>query len=198
MSRSGIIDLPLCGETRRFRLAIGELEALQEATDVGAAVHLYRLQAGEAYGYRDVRLVLLHGLIGGGLAPTEAHGLASGFERASLVELQAVATLVLAAALEGTEDEELPQSHPDESRPALPDGKIRFADFYGAAAAMKLSAADARAMSLWQFSAYVAGHNRAADPDGVEPLTGSEADGLWEMIRPDAESAGSQEGGTPT
>lgn len=187
MSRSGTIDLLLGGVVRRFRLPIGELEALQEATDVGAVIHLYRLHAGEAYGYRDVRLVLLHGLIGGGLSPVEAHALAAGFDRVCLVELQAVATLVLAAALEGTEDEELPLPSSDDGAAALPDGKIRFADFYGAAAAMQLPVADARAMSLWQFSAYVAGHNRAVDPDGAEPLTGSEADGLWAMIRPDGD-----------
>ena len=59
---------------------------------------------------------------------------------------------------------------------------------YEAAAAMGLAVADLRAMSLWQFAAYLDGFNRARGaeaqtPTTPAPMTQAEADGLWDWIR---------------
>lgn len=179
MSRDGHIDLALEDTTHRFRLAIGDLEALQEATGAGPAALLHRFHAGRLYRFRDVRDVLRLGLIGGGTPVPQAHAIAQGLDGLPCIPLIAKAALVLAAALEGTEDERV-------GRPAGaagPEGRIAFAAFYGAAAAMGLPAADLRAMSLWQLAAYIDGFNRARDPDAGSAPTPQEEDTLWAWLQ---------------
>ncbi|MFE1602104.1 gene transfer agent family protein [Methylobacterium sp. ID0610] len=181
MSRDGHVDLALGGAVRRFRLAIGDLEALQEATGLGPADLLHRLHAGRAYGFRDLCALLRLALIGGGTPPGEAH--AHDLDGLPCLTLIATATLVLAAGLEGAEDERVGRwTRPG---PARPDGRMAFAPFYEAAAAMGLPVADLRAMSLWQFAAYLDGFNRMHGP---EPMSAEEEDALWAWIR--AETAG--------
>ncbi|MBK3396414.1 MULTISPECIES: gene transfer agent family protein [Methylobacterium] len=186
MSRDGHVDLDLDGTTHRFRLAIGDLEALQEATGLGPAALLQRLHAGLSYRFRDVRDVLRLGLIGGGVPVPRAHAIARRLDGLPCIALIAKAALVLAAALEGAEDE--PVGRP--AAAAGPEGRIAFAAFYGAAAAMGLPAADLRAMSLWQLAAYIDGFNRARDPDAADAPTPQEEDALWAWIR-DASDEGS-------
>ncbi|BCM87086.1 gene transfer agent family protein [Methylobacterium indicum] len=179
MSRDGHVDLDLEGATHRFRLAIGDLEALQEATGLGPVALLQRLHAGLSYRFRDVRDVLRLGLIGGGTPVPRAHAIARRLDGLPCIALIAKAALVLAAALEGAEDERV-------GRPAGaagPEGRIAFAAFYGAAAAMGLPAADLRAMSLWQLAAYIDGFNRARDPDAADAPTPQEEDALWAWIQ---------------
>lgn len=182
MSRDGSVDLDLGGETYRFRLAIGDLEALQEETGIGAAEHLHRLYVGESACFRHLRAILRTGLIGGGMAVPAAHAVARGLDERPLVPLLAAASLVIAAALEGADDEPLPHRASKDHGPPLPDGKMPFRTFYEAAAAMHLPTADMRAMSLWQFAAYVAGWNRAQNPDAPDPLSDQEEDALWDYL----------------
>lgn len=183
MSRDGSIDIELCEGTHRFRLAIGDLEALQEETGIGAPEHLYRLHVTHGASFRHVRAILRTGLIGGGMAAPAAHALARGFDEMPVVRLIAVAALVIAAGLEGAEDEALPRrASQKEAEAPLPDGKMAFRSFYEAAAAMQLPTADMRAMSLWQFAAYVSGFNKAQNPDAPDPLTDAEEDALWDWL----------------
>lgn len=183
MSRDGSIDLELGASTYRFRLAIGDLEALQEETGIGAPAHLYRLHATEDASFRHVRAILRTGLIGGGLGVSEAHAIARGLDDMPAVRVIAVAALVMASALEGAEDEKLPHraSKGDDAEP-LPDGKMRFGAFYEAAAVMQVPTADVRAMSLWQFHARVAGFNKAQNPGAPDPLTDREEEALWDWV----------------
>ncbi|ACA20247.1 hypothetical protein M446_5967 [Methylobacterium sp. 4-46] len=186
MSRDGHVDLALGGAVRRFRLAIGDLEALQEATGLGPADLLHRLRTGRPYRFRDVAETLRVALVGGGLGVGEAHALAAGLDGLPCLTVIAAATLALAAGLDGAEDEEVGRwTRPS---PARPDGRMAFAPFYEAAAALGLAVADLRAMSLWQFAAYLDGFNRAHGPDGPEPMSAAEEDRLWAWIR--AETAG--------
>ncbi|KQT08528.1 hypothetical protein ASG40_11660 [Methylobacterium sp. Leaf399] len=181
MSRNGSVDLELGDETYRFRLGIGDLESLQEETDVGAPEHLYRLFSSTDHTFRHTREIVRAGLIGGGMAVTEASRIARGLDDMPTVRVIATATLIMAAALEGAEDERLPASK-GKDVPPMDNGKMPFLAFYASAAAMKLSVADVRSMSLWQFSAYLDGHNRANDPNAVDPLSANEEDALWNWI----------------
>lgn len=181
MSRNGSVDLELGDETYRFRLGIGDLESLQEETDVGAPEHLYRLFSGGDHTFRHTREIVRAGLIGGGMDVAEASRIARGLDDMPTVRVIATATLIMAAALEGAEDERLPAAKGKEAA-KMDNGKMPFLSFYASAAAMKLSPADVRAMSLWQFAAYVDGFNRANDPKAVDPLTNSEEDALWDWI----------------
>ncbi|AWN54709.1 gene transfer agent family protein [Methylobacterium sp. 17Sr1-1] len=192
MSRDGHIDLALEDATHRFRLAIGDLEALQEATGMGPAALLQRFHAGRQYRFRDVRDVLRLGLIGGGTPVPEAHALARRLDGLACIPLIAKAALVLAAALEGAEDERVGRP----AGPAGPEGRIAFAAFYAAAAAMGLPAADLRAMSLWQLAAYIDGFNRARDPEAADAPTPEEEDALWAWLR-GAPDDGSSDDGAP-
>lgn len=182
MSRNGEVDLDIAGETHRFRLGIGDLEALQEATDTGAAEHLHRLFLGRDYTFRHVREIIRVGLIGGGMPVPHAYAIQRTLDDMPTVEAVALATLVMAAALEAPDDERLPAGKSADPTIPMPNGKVAFAAFYGAAAIMKLPVADVRAMSLWQFAACVAGNNKANDPKAVDPLTLQEEDALWNWM----------------
>lgn len=188
MSRDGHVDLDFAGAARRFRLGLGDLETLQEATGLGPGDLLHRLHAGRAYRFADVREVLRAALIGGGAGVGEAHALTAGLDRMPCLAVIATATLALAAGLDGAEDERVGDLARGEPAPGRPDGRMAFAPFYEAAAAMGLAVADLRAMSLWQFAAYLDGFNRARGaeaqtPTTPAPMTQAEADGLWDWIR---------------
>ena len=126
MSRSADITLPFGAEERPFRLAIGEWRRVQEACDAGPAEILSRLApmfeavrlglqfdqaaaAGALGRWRvdDVRAPILHGLIGGGLAPAAAAELVRTWVDARpLVETVPVAYQVVLASFVGAADEE--------------------------------------------------------------------------------------------
>lgn len=183
MSRDGSIDLELGASTYRFRLAIGDLEALQEETGIGAPEHLHRLYVGENACFRHVRAILRTALIGGGMGVSEAHEVSRGLDDMPAVRAIAVAALVIGAGLQGAEDEPLPhRASKKDDRAPLPDEKMAFGTFYEAAAAMQLPSADMRRMSLWQFAAYVAGFNKSQNPDKPDPLSDQEEDALWDWL----------------
>lgn len=183
MSRDGSIDLELGGRMHRFRLAIRDLEALQEETGIGAPEHLHRLYVGENACFRHARAILRTALTGGGATISEAYEVAGRLDDLPTARVMAVAAVVIAAALQGAEDEPLPhRASKSDGREPLPDGKMAFAAFYASAAAMQLPTADMRDMSLWQFAAYVAGFNKAQNPDSPDPLTDREEDALWDWL----------------
>ncbi|MEH3144421.1 MAG: gene transfer agent family protein [Methylobacterium frigidaeris] len=184
MSRNGHVDLDFGGALRRFRLAIGDLESLQEATGLGPLDLLHRLHRGRAFRFGDVRTCLRLALVGGGAGLTEADAVVAPLDRMPCLEAIATATLVLAAALEGAADEPVGRAVEDgEHGPDRADGRIAFAGFYAAAAAMGLAPAALRAMSLWQFAAYADGFNRARDPAAPAPPTPAEEDALWSWLQ---------------
>ncbi|WP_298958769.1 gene transfer agent family protein [uncultured Methylobacterium sp.] len=191
MSRNGHVDLDFGGAPRRFRLAIGDLEALQEETGLGPLDLLHRLHRGGNFRFADIRACLRLALVGGGLGVTEAAALVAPLDAMPCLEAIATATVVLAAALDGAADE--PVGRGGEDGPARADGRLAFAGFYAAAAAMGLSPVDLRAMSLWQFAATVDGFNRARDPDAPEPLTPAEEDALWSWLHGESAAPATEE-----
>ena len=184
MSRNGTIDVELGGGTHRFRLSIGDLEALQEETGIGAPEHLHRLYVGENASWRHVRTILRTALIGGGeVKVSEADEIVRGLDDLPAVRVIAVAALVVGAGLQGAEDEPLPhRASKKDDTPPLPDGKMAFRSFYEAAAVMQLPADSMRRMTLWQFHAYVAGFNKGQNPDKPDPLSDQEEDALWKWL----------------
>lgn len=71
MSRRAIIERPFADGRYSFRLGVGELELLQEATDCGPMELQQRLLRG-LWRQADVRETLRLGLIGGGMQPEAA------------------------------------------------------------------------------------------------------------------------------
>jgi hypothetical protein len=190
MSRDGSIDLELGERTYRFRLAIGDLEKLQEETGVGAPEHLRRLYVGQHFSFRHIRVILCTALIGGGMGVPEAHEAVRKLEDIPVIRASALAALVVEAGLQGAEDEPLPhRASSKDVEPPLPDGKMSFRAFYEAAAVMQLPAGDMRKMTLWQFHAYVAGFNKGQNPDKPDPLTDREEDALWDWLNEPAAGA---------
>lgn len=89
----------------RFRLAWGELELLQEACDAGPYVILARLQDG-TFRIGDIAHVIRLGLIGGGLAPTDALKLTRAYvEKRVPAENLLLAQAVLSAGCIGAPEE---------------------------------------------------------------------------------------------
>ena len=135
MSRNGSIELEFGGETRTFRLALGELEQVQERCGEGPQVLAARMApwlifaqereaaedagvvqpsllqgaaAGRLGSWRvhDVREPILRGLQGGGLSPNAAAALVRQFvDGRPLLESVPTAFAVLMAAVIGVEDE---------------------------------------------------------------------------------------------
>lgn len=138
MSRSGEIVRPWGGADRTFRLGIGEWRKIQETCDAGPGEIAARLSAwtalrqanpkasfldllagGGAGRWRvdDVREPLYHGLIGGGLTPTEAGRIVRDLhDSRPLMENLDLALAVVLASLVGAGDETV--GEPDGERDA--------------------------------------------------------------------------------
>jgi len=106
VSRSATVDLAFGDDEHRFRLAIGQLEELQEKTGVSPFTLLARLVAMQPM-VRDAREVIRIGLIGGGMAPAAALALTRRYaDERPMAESIPAATTILSAALFGVADEE--------------------------------------------------------------------------------------------
>lgn len=105
-NRNAVVDLDFGGGSYRFRLAMGELEELQEVTGVGPYHCLRRLLAGEWH-LQDVRDTLRLGLIGGGLLANDALKLTRRYvdDRPDWLRNATLAIAVLSAALAGAPEE---------------------------------------------------------------------------------------------
>ena len=102
-----------------FRLSLGDIRDLQEKCDAGPAFIMGRLADG-SWRVDDIYQTIRIGLIGGGLTPVKALGLAQKYVAARpLLENIMTAQLILQAALAGVEDEPLGKDQVAE-RPANP------------------------------------------------------------------------------
>lgn len=118
MSRDGSVELDFAGERRKFRLAWGELELLQESRETGPYILLDRLLSGH-WRVQDIAEVIRLGLIGGGARPDEAQKLVKAYVQARPpLETLVIAQRVLGAGVAGTPDEELGKK----AEAANPDG----------------------------------------------------------------------------
>lgn len=105
MSRDASIQLIWADGEYTFRLGWGELEALQEACDAGPWVILERLYSKQCR-VGEIAHVIRQGLIGGGMAPTEATKLVKTYvEKRVPAENLIFATVILQTAVQGTPDE---------------------------------------------------------------------------------------------
>ena len=144
MSRHGEIVRPLGGQDRTFRLGIGEWRKVQEACDAGPSELLARmappfqaLRKGISFAdlvgsgllgrwrIDDVRVVLFHALVGGGLAPDPAMALIRAWvDERPLLEPLPIAYQVVYASVCGAEDEEAsgePQGETETDPPRSPE-----------------------------------------------------------------------------
>lgn len=108
MSRDASVDFDWADDHYTFRLPLGQLRELQEKTGVGPLALLNRLNDG-TWQVDDSREVLRCGLIGAGMEPAKALTLVRRYvDERPMIEGVKPAYLVLAAALFGTDEEELP------------------------------------------------------------------------------------------
>ncbi len=105
-NRNGRIELDFADGTYGFRLAIGELEELQEKTGVGPYVLLKRLLTQE-WLIDDVRQTIRLGLIGGGVDPIPAKKLVERYvdQRSDWMTNAMLAQAIVSAALVGAPEE---------------------------------------------------------------------------------------------
>lgn len=107
MSRDASLQLIWADGEYTFRLAWGELEALQDACDAGPWVILERFYNKQCR-VGEIAHVIRQGLIGGGLKPTEATQLVKTYVEKrvqDLAENLIFATVILQTAIQGTPDE---------------------------------------------------------------------------------------------
>lgn len=106
-NRNGRIELDFADGTYGFRLAIGELEELQEKTGVGPYALLRRLLAND-WRVEDVTQTIRLGLIGGGKEPVAALNLVRRYveQRSDWLNNAMLAQAIVSAALVGAPEEE--------------------------------------------------------------------------------------------
>lgn len=93
------------GGEHPFRLALGQLEGLQQKTDAGPEWLLMRLRSGQ-WAAVDLFEILRFGLIGGGMDhPAALKTVRDAFDRHPLIEFKVPAMAVLMAALYGPADD---------------------------------------------------------------------------------------------
>lgn len=108
MSRSAKISFAWADGDYTFRLAIAQLEELQEKTDCGPLFLLNRINSAE-WRVQDLRETIRLGLIGGGMAPTDALKLVKRYvDDRPLIESIKPASAILTAAIIGARDGEKP------------------------------------------------------------------------------------------
>lgn len=112
-NRNGRIELDFADGSYGFRLAIGELEELQEKTGVGPYALLRRLLAND-WLIMDVRESIRLGLIGGGTEPIAAKKLVERYidQRSDWLTNATLAQAIVSAALVGA-PEEMPGKGPE-------------------------------------------------------------------------------------
>lgn len=112
-NRNGRIELEFADGTYGFRLAIGELEELQEKTGVGPYALLRRLLAND-WLITDVREAIRLGLIGGGQEPVASKRLVERYvdQRSDWLNNAMLAQAIVSAALVGA-PEEAPGKEPE-------------------------------------------------------------------------------------
>ena len=120
-SRDASLEILFGDGEHRFRLAIGELRELEEKRDAGSPLILRRLMSNE-YRVDDVYEVIRLGLIGGGMAATDALKLVKRYvsDRPAWHENSMLASAVLGAALMGVEDEEPGKPQAGAAKPRRP------------------------------------------------------------------------------
>lgn len=107
MSRSASIPLIFGDGEYTFRLAIGQLNELDEKCDAGPMEQMARLQGG-TWRLKDLRETIRLGLIGGGLAPADAFRMVRRYvDDRPLAESVPIAQAVLYAAVIGDPGDEL-------------------------------------------------------------------------------------------
>lgn len=105
-NRNGVVEFDFGDGSHRFRLALGELEELQEKTGVGPFMLMQRMITGE-WRTQDVVQTLRLGLIGGGMPPADALRLVRRYveQRSDWLNNAASARLVIFAAVAGAPEE---------------------------------------------------------------------------------------------
>lgn len=105
-NRNGRVELDFADGAYGFRLAIGELEELQEKTGVGPYALLRRLLAND-WLIEDVRQTIRLGLIGGGTEPIAAKKLVERYidQRSEWLNNAMLAQAIVSAALVGAPEE---------------------------------------------------------------------------------------------
>lgn len=108
MSRSAKVAFDWADGTHEFRLAVAQIEELQEKTSCGPYALLQRIASG-TWMLGDVRETIRLGLIGGGMKPVDALRLVRDYvDERPLLESVAPARTILMAALMGAPDGEKP------------------------------------------------------------------------------------------
>lgn len=112
MSRDASVSFAWADGEYTFRLRIGELRELQEKCDAGPGTIARRL-FDRSFFVDDILQAIRLGLIGGGMAPTEALKLVRRYvEERPLEENRLPAFAIVEAALSGVSDEPIKKKRP--------------------------------------------------------------------------------------
>lgn len=117
MSRNAEAKIEIGGHVYYCRLALGQIEELQERTGVGPLVLFNRIADG-SWKISDLRETIWCGIVGGGRPRPEADRAVNAIADYPLIESVTAAADILTAALFGVDQEEWPGKAPVEKTQA--------------------------------------------------------------------------------
>ncbi|MNS07280.1 hypothetical protein D3C72_387180 [compost metagenome] len=121
MSRSARYTGPFGDGPHDFKLNIIELEELQELTDAGPEEVFHRVSEGR-WRVADIRETIRLGLKGAGMAPLAARAMIDRYAGpGQLADNKELVTCILAAALVGAPDEDVPSGEMQGESDRSPD-----------------------------------------------------------------------------
>ncbi len=168
MNRHGAIDLPWRGEERTFRLALGEIQALEAQLECSVFAVAERLIARLPATYADIDAALTFGLAGGGETHLAAKRLVSDRAAQSVIEDLEAARAVMLAALARVHG---PERERDPDNPEQHE-RLDFKAIMAGAALMNVS--DVLDLTLGQWGAICEGWNKAHGGEKVDPPSADE------------------------
>jgi hypothetical protein len=178
VNRHAAIELEWLGETRTFRLALGQVEELESRRDCSVfelAERLARGFAGARYG--DVEAVLGLGLVGGGMPVREALKIARETSERSMAEDLAAARVVILAALARVHG---PEREADGDEPDRHE-RMDFKAILASATIMQVQ--NVLDLSVGQWAAICEGWNKAHGGVSADAPTGDELEAAMAAAR---------------
>lgn len=166
------------GKERLFRLNLGEVLDLEQATGVGIGALFIRIANGQ-YHALDVFHTIRLGLIGAGMGKLDAKRLMDNhFDRKPYVENAVLAGEIIAAVMVGVEPAV------DDEDEAAPEEPLKFSEISQVCQVFNVSPVELRAMAYADFVNMVRGYNAAGNGRKVSTLSEEEFAELLNKYQP--------------
>lgn len=148
----GLIIREVGGQPVALRLTVGACFGVEEEVDGGIGDAMKRIQVG-SFTLREIRAVIKHLLVGGGMVPLDAHKLVAGLR---LHDIEDIRKACLDASIASWAN-----SKNTGTASAGSSAKFDRGDVYESAFSIGLKPAEVDALTVWEWERVIAGWNLA-------------------------------------